>query len=152
MKRGFLLAGLVALSWLACRKEPTDTGGPEIYAGRLVVHKQLEAIQYPYIDSDQVTFTVDAGTYELKHAVRNSGLCDSYGVVRHFGTNELTLIPSGADFDGNCDQLRIPSGTFEVVFKRDSLIIGPDTQEVITNVNGVTAHDTMVFLFQLTQR
>jgi len=152
MRKLIVLGSLIALLWLACQKTPVQTSGPEVFAGRLVVHRTLEAYPFTFIDTDQVSLAIDAGSYELTHPTRNSDLCDSYGVIQHFGTNTLTLLPSGANFDGSCDQLRIPSGAFQVVFKSDSLLIGPDTLEVVTTVNGTTARDTMVFFFQLTLR
>ncbi len=152
MKKLTLLLVIVAGLWFGCSKDPVDNGGPEIWAGRLIVQNTPQSYPYTSIDTDQVSLSVDAGTYELDHLTRNSGLCNSYGVIRNFGLPAFKLVPSGADYDGQCDQQRIASGDFTARFRGDSLVVGPDTQEVLTPNNGQTMHDTMIFFFQLTLR
>jgi hypothetical protein len=143
---------VVAGFWFGCSKDSVNDSGPEIWAGRLIVHNTPQSYPYTSIDTDQVSLAIDAGTYELNHLTRKSDLCDSYGVIRNFGLPTFRLVPSGADWDGSCDQQRIPSGDFTARFRGDSLTVGPDTQEVLTTNNGQTMHDTMIFLFQLTLR
>lgn len=145
--------GVVGTALLvACSDDVASSDAPEEWRGELYVDPRRQSDPFQNPQTDTVVFTVDAGRYAVSHLTRRSGLCDSRGEVRRFGTNQMTLEPSGAVNPGGCDSLRIPRGEFKTVFRGDSLYAGPGTTVVVIQVGGFTYHDTMLYEFRLRER
>ena len=143
MRRIIILCAVAALIWAACEDKAIEGGESEVWKGELAVHKRVEGYQWPFIDTDQVTFTVEGGLYTLKHTTNPSQLCNTQGLVRNFGRNIMTLEVTGSEYAA-CDSVRVPEGDFDAIFRGDSLYIGPKT---VSYPRG----DTVTFHFMLKQ-
>ena len=139
---GLILLGLILVG---CSEDKIPPPEIEVFSGELAVHEFQEAYPTWLKDTDQVVFTVEGGTYNLEHVVKQSDLCDSKGRAIGFTTNTLTLTPTYVHTN-NCDSLKIPQGKFKSVFRGDSLYLGPDTQVF----PGEHAY-TMIYHFRLTK-
>jgi len=136
--------------WLACSDDPVSPSATDVFTGESKVVMQLQS--YPLLDSftDEVELTVQGTSYTLLYTISNSGLCNSYGRIEEFGTGRMILTPTAADFDGQCDSLRLPRGEFRTEFRGESLFVGPDTVGYVVDVDGQDYYDTLIFEFALT--
>ena len=150
MKRAAVLVAAAASVWLACSDDPVSPSVTDVFTGEAKVVMQLQS--NPVLDSftDEVEFTVQGASYILLYTMSNSGLCNSYGRIEEFGTARMILTPTAADFDGQCDSLRLPKGEFRTVFRGESLLVGPDTVDYVVDVDGRDYYDTLIFEFTLT--
>lgn len=154
MRWGVLLVvGMVMLPALACDEDPQVSTPPEVFTGKVVMTPDFESgnVDHAFPDSTEVTFTVEGALYELvMEGETDFRTCDSRGTVRNFGTNTVTLTPTGV-MGASCDSIRIPRGEFPTVFRGDSLYIGPTDVAYEITINNRTVTDVMTWHFRLVQ-
>ena len=154
------LAGLIVLGLIlvGCSEDKIPPPEIEVFSGQLEFHKFQEIFPHWDIDTDIVVFTVEGGEYTLEHLSNSTHLCNSEGIIRNFGSSNLTLIPTSVDYVNYCDSLHIARGEFKSVFLSDSLYLGPDTR-IVQWVDTVQENpliirhntDTMIYYFRLTK-
>ena len=153
MRRWMVLVVAAAVLAGACKEDRQTSTPPEVFAGMMVMTPDF--ISAPMLmdpDSTEVTFTVEGLLYELVQGSETEfNLCDSRGTVRGFGTNRVTLTPTGMVGGGNCDSIRVPKGEMPTVFRGDSLYIGPTEVAYTVIVNNTTYTDVMTWHFRLKQ-
>ncbi|HOD65663.1 MAG TPA: hypothetical protein PLR32_04255 [candidate division Zixibacteria bacterium] len=144
---------LLAAAALAggCKEDRQALAPPEVYTGMMVMEPDFASGPMEiYPDSTMVTFTVEGTLYELLlEDETDFHLCHTRGTVRSFGTNALTLAPTGTFGAGNCDSIRVPRGELPTVFRGDSLFIGPKDIAYEIHINNTTVTDIMRYTFRL---
>jgi hypothetical protein len=109
------LAGLVLVGVVlaGCSEDELVSSETEVFTGALIVSRKWQGFLVERTDT--VVFTVEGGTYNLKHTFDMNGFCNSWGKVSGFGRSTLTLFRTGYSA-GSCDSVRFPQGEFKSVF------------------------------------
>lgn len=142
---GLILLGLILVG---CSEDESVFSKTEIFTGALIVSRKWQG--FPVERIDTVVFTVEGGTYGLKHTFDMNDFCNSQGRVSGFGRGTLTLIPTSYS-TGSCDTVRFPQGEFKSVFGEDSLILERKQHVVTWEHEGQQLVDTLGFGFRLTK-
>jgi len=121
---------------VVCGNNTEQPTSAEAFFGELAVKDLQEPNPNLNISIDSVVFTVESRDYRLDHITNNTGLCSSGGNIGNFGSNLITLTKVFIMPRANCDSIHIPQGNFRAHYKRDSLLLGPDTLEF--NIQGLT--------------
>ena len=147
MKQFLILAVLNLMLLTSCSENSTPSFEPESYSGELTVYR----VDQVDTRTDTVTLVIDGSAYQLIHLTQASNLCNSSGTQSGFGSNSLTLTPTPQDITG-CDNIRVPNGRFDAVFKDDSLTLGPARIIFTVNANGQTVNENWDYTFKLRKR
>ncbi len=137
---------LLSLAAVNCTKDTIASSDPEVFQGELSVHRADQV----YDRTDDIVLIIDGKQYRIVHQTRTTDLCDSYGTQGGFGSNVLTLTPSGTEGSG-CDNIRVPQGQFPAVFRGDSLFLGPTTLQFTVIIDERPVTEIWEYSFRLKQ-
>ena len=143
---GLVCLFLICLPIINCTKDTVASSEPEVFQGEFSIHR----IDQIFDRTDNIVLIIDGKQYRIVHQTRTTGLCDSYGIQGGFGSNVLTLTPSGTEGSG-CGNIRVPQGQFKAVFRGDSLFLGPTTLQFTVIIDEKPVTETWEYSFRLKQ-
>ncbi len=154
-KKVVILLLLISMSIiLGCSKDdnPVDNNYipveiADLYTGTLTFTKSyaLPHSNFPVTLIDSVSLVIDDDAFVLIHNTNPSNLCNSQGeIIINSMTGFIQLITKGTT-GTNCDEKRLPTGTFNAVFTDSSIFM--DTLRVIDV--GLDTEDTLYYEFDL---
>ncbi len=145
----YILSIIVVLFIAGCSEDKEADRSTELFAGELTITR----IEIPYVRTDFINFTVYGRSYHLDHINKESNLCDSYGNLAGFGTNKLIFLPDTTLPSSNCDNIRIPRGEYDAIFKGASLELGPKIETLYIEIDeNTTDVEIWKYHFVLTQQ
>lgn len=120
MKYKLLLLLFLSLLIISCSDEDDDTGSSEEFIGTYYAIDDSTYITNVGLTTDSVILVIyNNSSYSMITYDINSSdskqFCSSNGSISGFGSNSVTFYPNDPT-GSNCDQIRIPRGTFEADF------------------------------------